>query len=74
MTRASEGTGIGLALAKSLVDLLGGSIAFVSALGRGSTFTVELPAHQMALSGVAILKDDIQMEKWVQMEMSDIII
>ena len=74
MTRASEGTGIGLALAKSLVELLGGAITFVSALGRGSTFTVELPVLQMALNGVAIRKDDMQMQKWVQMEMSDIIV
>lgn len=42
-TRAYDGTGIGLALVKELIDLLGGSIAVVSEPGRGTTFTVELP-------------------------------
>ena len=42
-SRSHEGTGIGLALIRELVSLHGGTIAVDSALGRGSTFTVELP-------------------------------
>jgi PAS domain S-box-containing protein len=39
----SEGTGLGLALTKRLVELHGGSIHVQSALGQGSTFTVRMP-------------------------------
>jgi len=42
-TRMGEGTGIGLALAKELAELMGGGIAVDSEVGKGSTFTVRIP-------------------------------
>lgn len=41
--RHYEGTGLGLALTKQLVELHGGKIEFVSQVNVGSTFTVTLP-------------------------------
>ena len=48
-SRTHEGSGIGLALAKELVELQKGSIRVESHAGRGSTFIVRLPAKEMPL-------------------------
>ncbi len=45
-TRAHEGTGIGLAIIHQFVDLMGGKITVESKEGKGSTFTVRLPARE----------------------------
>ncbi|AKD56782.1 hybrid sensor histidine kinase/response regulator transcription factor [Spirosoma radiotolerans] len=42
-TRSYEGTGIGLALVKELIELLGGSIVVESQLTIGTTFLLTLP-------------------------------
>ncbi|MEM6261277.1 MAG: ATP-binding protein [Bacteroidota bacterium] len=41
--RKAEGTGIGLALTKELVTLMGGTVTVSSEVGKGSTFEVHLP-------------------------------
>ena len=42
VTNSIQGTGLGMAITKNLVDLMGGIITVESAVGHGSTFTVEL--------------------------------
>ncbi len=45
-TTPSEGTGIGLALVREMVVLLGGQIEVESEMGRGTIFTVSLPIRR----------------------------
>ncbi|MEZ4921494.1 MAG: ATP-binding protein [Saprospiraceae bacterium] len=48
LTRMAQGPGIGLALVKELAELMGGTIAVKSALGKGASFTLKLPVSNVA--------------------------
>ncbi|RMG21758.1 MAG: response regulator, partial [Bacteroidetes bacterium] len=52
-TRAGEGTGIGLALTRELVLLMGGEIEVMSETGKGTTFHILLPHTRQARTGNA---------------------
>ncbi|MFZ0268328.1 MASE1 domain-containing protein [Caulobacter sp.] len=50
-TRPYGGAGLGLAISKALVELMGGRIGVDSALGRGSAFWLELQAPRVEARG-----------------------
>ncbi|MDE7262310.1 MAG: response regulator [Oscillospiraceae bacterium] len=55
VTHEIQGTGLGMAITKSLVDLMGGDIRVESKPGKGSTFTVEL---ELRIQEAAVREDD----------------
>ncbi|HRH75376.1 MAG TPA: ATP-binding protein, partial [Zoogloea sp.] len=53
LTRRHQGTGLGLALVKELVELMGGEVTLCSQPGQGSEFTITLPlAPQTVAPGI----------------------
>jgi signal transduction histidine kinase len=51
MNRKFKGTGLGLPLAKSLVEMHGGKLLLESELGVGTTVSVILPAECFVATG-----------------------
>jgi len=47
VSRKFKGTGLGLPLAKALVELHDGSLSIESVVGEGTTLTIHLPAHRL---------------------------
>jgi PAS domain S-box-containing protein len=56
-SRSNEGSGIGLALVKELVELHGGEISATSVEGQGTRFTIRLPFGSMHLPADAVLSE-----------------
>jgi signal transduction histidine kinase len=46
--QGQEGTGLGLPISKTLIELHGGRFDIASAPGRGTTVTISLPLHRLA--------------------------
>jgi two-component system, cell cycle sensor histidine kinase PleC len=53
LTRTHAGTGLGLPLCKSLIELHGGRLVLESAIGRGTAVTIAIPKERVLATGPA---------------------
>ncbi len=82
-TNKVQGTGLGMAITKNIVELMGGTITVVSEVGKGSLFTVDLelriPEEQVdrnfwinhKVSRILVVDDDEDICRNVQTLMED---
>ena len=52
-SRANEGAGLGLTIARRLARLLGGDLTVASVVGEGSAFTLSLPVYAATAAAIA---------------------
>jgi len=72
LSRNAEGTGIGLSLVKSIVELHGGSISVESEYGKGSKFIVILPARAVIKQHTLFNRNMENRNERIQVEFSDV--
>jgi len=72
LSRNTEGTGVGLSLVKSIVELAGGSITVESEVGKGSKFTVNLPSKKVLQENMLYSSNVRSDNESIQVELSDI--
>jgi two-component system phosphate regulon sensor histidine kinase PhoR len=72
ISRRNEGSGIGLSLVKSLVEMHGGTINVVSKYGFGSEFIIKLPVTKLPSDPIEYIIDSFSTEK-IKIEFSDIL-
>jgi PAS domain S-box-containing protein len=61
-TSGIEGTGLGLALSKGLIEAIGGTLGVDSQVGWGSTFWIELPSAEWPKSGAQTTEPTLTLE------------
>ena len=68
-TRHNEGSGIGLSIVGSFIELHGGNVSVSSLKGLGTTFTVSLPINTTCQD---VNNNFLSSDKNVDIELSDI--
>lgn len=73
LNRNAEGSGIGLSLIKSIIELHGGKIFVKSKVNRGSTFIIELPSRIVDIESEAVERYNTNNKiEMIKVEFSDI--
>ena len=62
-TPGESGIGLGLAIVRQLVEVLGGDVLVESTVGAGSTFTVRLPSWRPSRAPSTARSDDVELRE-----------